>query len=394
MFLEKHPMHLLKNQMVLIKGARKFKFEKIAEHLKLKTHQTALHVNLSRLQHNVNIIKNKIGPETKIMTMVKALAYGSGDYQIAKLLEYNNVDFLGVAYTDEATRLKRAGISTPIIVLSPDLTDLTPYTETNIQPVIYNISSLQKVKNLNISIHIEFDTGMHRLGFERKDLDEVVAKLSNQSNINVVSIFSHLAGADNHSLDYLTKKQIEEFEKISLEFEKKSKLNPIKHLSNSAGIFRFPKAKMDMVRSGLSLYGISPVENQSKLLPVNCFKSYITQIRHIPAGEGIGYGHLDKVNYDRKIAVVAVGYADGYSRSFSCGKGSMLINGQFARVVGNVCMDMTMCDVTAISCKEKDEVIIFGDHPTVEDLSKQIDTIPYEILTNISERVSRIFFQE
>tara|TARA_Y100000385_G_scaffold145562_1_gene151180 strand:+ start:24054 stop:26459 length:2406 start_codon:yes stop_codon:yes gene_type:complete len=394
MFLEKHPMHLLKNQMVLIKGARKFKFEKITEHLKLKTHQTALHVNLSRLQHNVNIIKNKIGPETKIMTMVKALAYGSGGYQIAKLLEYNNVDFLGVAYTDEATRLKRAGISTPIIVLSPDLTDLTPYTETNIQPVIYNISSLQKVKNLNISIHIEFDTGMHRLGFERKDLDKVVATLSNKSNINVVSIFSHLAGADNQSLDYLTKKQIEEFEKISLEFEKKSKLNPIRHLSNSAGIFRFPKAKMDMVRSGLSLYGISPVENQSKLLPVNCFKSYITQIRHIPAGEGIGYGHLDKVNYDRKIAVVAVGYADGYSRSFSCGKGSMLINGQFARVVGNVCMDMTMCDVTAISCKEKEEVIIFGDHPTVEDLSKQIDTIPYEILTNISERVSRIFFQE
>ena len=153
--------------------------------------------------------------------MVKALAYGSGGYQIAKLLEYNNVDFLGVAYTDEATRLKRAGISTPIIVLSPDLTDLTPYTETNIQPVIYNISCLQKVKNLNISIHIEFDTGMHRLGFERKDIDEVVATLSNQPNINVVSIFSHLAGADNHSLDYLTKKQIQEFKKISLEFENK-----------------------------------------------------------------------------------------------------------------------------------------------------------------------------
>jgi alanine racemase len=151
---------------------------------------------------------------------------------------------------------------------------------------------------------------------------------------------------------------------------------------------------MDMVRSGLSLYGISPVENQSKLLPVSCFKSYITQIRHIPAGEGIGYGHLDKVNYDRKIAIVAVGYADGYSRSFSCGKGSMLINGQLAKVVGNVCMDMTMCDVTSISCEEKNEVVIFGDHPTVEDLSKQIDTIPYEILTNISERVSRIFFQE
>lgn len=393
-FLEKHPTHLLKNQMVLIKGARKFRFERIAERLKLKTHQTALHVNLSRLQHNVNLIKSKIGPETKVMTMVKALAYGSGGYQIAKLLEYNNVDFLGVAYTDEATRLKSAGISTPIMVLSPDLTDLTPYAETNIQPVIYNFYSLEKIKNLNISIHIEFDTGMHRLGFEKEDLDQIVNILKDRPNINVVSIFSHLAGADNHSLDSFTKKQIEEFEKIYLEFERKTKLNPIKHLSNSAGIYRFPKAKMDMVRLGLSLYGISPIKGDSKLLPVNCFKSYITQIRHIPAGEGIGYGQLDKVDYDRKIAVIAVGYADGYSRSFSLGIGSVLINGQLAKVVGNVCMDMTMCDISTISCKEKDEVIIFGDHPKVEDLSKQINTIPYEILTNISERVNRVFFQE
>jgi alanine racemase len=209
-----------------------------------------------------------------------------------------------------------------------------------------------------------------------------------------VSIFSHLAGADNHSLDYLTKKQIKNLKTSSLEFEEKAKLKPIKHLSNSAGIYRFPKANNGHGSVRIKSIRYFSVKNQSKLLPVSCFKSYITQIRHIPAGEGIGYGHLDKVNYDRKIAIVAVGYADGYSRSFSCGKGSMLINGQLAKVVGNVCMDMTMCDVTSISCEEKNEVVIFGDHPTVEDLSKQIDTIPYEILTNISERVSRIFFQE
>lgn len=393
-FLESHPMHRFKNQMVLIKGARKFEFEKIAERLKLKTHQTALHVNLSRLQHNVNLIKNKIGNKTKLMAMVKALAYGSGGYQIAKLLEYNNIDFLGVAYTDEATRLKKKGITTPIVVLNPDLTDLSPYIESNIQPVIYNFSSLEKVQNHNISVHLEFDTGMHRLGFEKKDLDQLVAKINNKSNLKIISIFSHLAGAENHSLDNLTTKQISDFNDICKKFEEKSKLKPIKHLSNTAGIERFPEAKINMVRLGIGLYGISPSQTKTKLLPVSSFKSYISQIRHIPAGEGVGYGHLEKADHPRKIAVIAVGYADGYSRAFSCGIGTVLINGQPAKVLGNVCMDMTMCDVTSISCSEKDEVIIFGDNPTVEDLSRQINTIPYEILTNISDRVNRVFFQE
>ena len=393
-FLERHPMHQFKNQMVLVKGARKFEFEKIAERLKLKTNQTALHVNLSRLQHNLNLVKNKIGSKTKLMAMVKALAYGSGGYKIAKLLEYNNIDFLGVAYTDEATRLKKRGITTPIVVLNPDLTDLSPYTESNIQPVIYNFSSLEKVQNHNISIHLEFDTGMHRLGFEKKDLNQLVTNISGKSNLKIISIFSHLAGAENYSLDNLTTKQINEFNDICTKFEEKAKLKPLKHLSNTAGIERFPEATMNMVRLGIGLYGISPSQNKTKLLPVSSFKSYISQIRYIPAGEGVGYGHLEKADHPRKIAVIAVGYADGYSRAFSCGVGTMLINGQPAKIVGNVCMDMTMCDVTEISCKEKDEVIIFGDHPTVEDLSKQINSIPYEILTNISERVSRIFFQE
>ena len=393
-FLERHPMHQFKNQMVLIKGARKFKFELIAERLKLKTHQTALHVNLTRLQHNVNLIKNKIGSETKLMVMVKALAYGSGGYQVAKLLEYNNVDFLGVAYTDEATKLKKKGITTPIMVLNPDLTDLSPYTETNIQPVIYNLSSLEKVQNHNISIHLEFDTGMHRLGFEKNNLDQILAIINCKPNINVVSIFSHLAGADNPSLDEHTHKQIKDFNGICLEFEERSKLKPIKHLANSAGIERFQEAKMNMVRLGIGLYGVSPSKSNPGLLPVSSFKSYISQIRNIPAGEGVGYGYMEKADYPRKIAIVAVGYADGYSRAFGCGVGSLLINGRLAKVVGNVCMDMTMCDVTSISCSEEEEVVIFGDNPKVEELSQQINTIPYEILTNVSERVNRIFFQE
>jgi alanine racemase len=235
---------------------------------------------------------------------------------------------------------------------------------------------------------------MHRLGFEKKDLNLLVTNISGKSNLKIISIFSHLAGAENYSLDNLTTKQINEFNDICTKFEEKAKLKPLKHLSNTAGIERFPEATMNMVRLGIGLYGISPSQNKTKLLPVSSFKSYISQIRYIPAGEGVGYGHLEKADHPRKIAVIAVGYADGYSRAFSCGVGTMLINGQPAKIVGNVCMDMTMCDVTEISCKEKDEVIIFGDHPTVEDLSKQINSIPYEILTNISERVNRIFFQE
>ncbi len=393
-FLQRHPIYQLKNQNILIKGARKFAFEKIAERLKLKTHQTSLEVNLSRLKWNLDHVKQSLGRDTRVMAMVKALGYGSGGYQIAKLLENNKVDYLGVAYTDEATELRHTGITLPIMVLNPDLTDLTPYVEHNIQPVIYSFSSLNSIANERIKIHIEFDTGMHRLGFNPEDVTQLVNELESKPNVEVVSVFSHLAASDDVSMDHFTENQIKKFEKITDLLQAKLKDPFIKHLSNTSGILRHPNAQYDMVRLGIGLYGISAADDKSNLQPVSTFKSYISQIRNVKAGDGIGYGQHSKSDTDRKIAVVAVGYADGYSRAFIQGKGFFMIQGKKAFVTGNVCMDMTMCDVTDIECKEGDEVVIFGDEPRVELLAKNIGTISYEVLSNVSERVSRVYYQE
>ena len=393
-FLKQHPVYELNNECVLLKGARVFEFEKIAERLRKRTHQTYLEVNLSRMQHNIDAVKAKVGKQTKVMAMVKALAYGSGDYQIAKLLETNKIDYLGVAYTDEATKLRSSGVSTPIMVLNPDLTDLTPYLDFQIEPVIYSFDSLSKIQNKDIKIHLEFDTGMHRLGFDTSDLPQLLTALKAKNAPTVVSVFSHLASSDSEEMDFFTARQIAVFTELTEGLASRLNTTFIKHLSNTAGIERFPDARFDMVRLGIGLYGISASAASRNLLPVSTFKSYITQIRTVSAGEGVGYGQHDKSDHDRKIAIVAVGYADGYNRLFSQGTGSFLIHNQEATVVGNVCMDMTMCDVTAIECEEGDEVLIFGDMPRVETLAKQIGTIPYEILTNVSERVNRVFYQE
>ncbi|MGB0849778.1 MAG: bifunctional UDP-N-acetylmuramoyl-tripeptide:D-alanyl-D-alanine ligase/alanine racemase, partial [Bacteroidia bacterium] len=393
-FLKQYPLHELKHQTILIKGARKFEFEKIAERLRKRTHQTSLEVNLSRLQNNLNLIQSKVGKNTKIVAMVKALAYGSGGYQIAKLLENNNIDYLGVAYTDEATQLRSSGITTPIMVLNPDFTDLTPYLEHNIQPVVYSFDSLEKVRGHQVKIHLEFDTGMHRLGFTQNDIGTLIETLQNQNDTEVVSVFSHLAGSDEKSLDEESHKQIQKFSQICDKLSSTLQTNFIRHIANTAAIERLPSAIFDMVRLGIGLYGISSLKGESELLPVGTFKSYISQIKTVNANEGVGYGFHSKADHKRQIAVVAVGYADGFSRSFSQGVGSFYINGKKAPIVGNVCMDMTMCDVTDISCIEGDEVTIFGDTPRVEELAKNIDTIPYEILANVSARVNRVYFQE
>jgi alanine racemase len=393
-FLKKHALFELKDECLLLKGARVFEFEKIAERLRKRTHQTCLEINLSKMQHNLDAIKTKVGSSTMVMAMVKALAYGSGDYQIAKLLEKNKIDYLGVAYTDEATQLRASGISTPIMVLNPDLTDLTPYLENNIQPVIYSFASLDKVIGADIQIHLEFDTGMRRLGFLKEDLPLLIAQLKRKTDLKVASVFSHLAGADDTALDDFSKQQVSDFKHISSEIENQLKIKILKHLANTAAIERLPSATFDMVRMGIGLYGISTLENDATLNPVGTFKSYISQIKTVPAHAGIGYGQHSKADADRKIAIVAVGYADGYSRSFSQGKGAFFINEKKAPIVGNVCMDMTMCDVTDIVCEEGDEVIIFGEYPRVSELAEQIGTIPYEILANVSERVNRVFYQE
>ena len=393
-FLKKHSLYELKEECILLKGARKYAFGKIAEKLRKRTHQTCLEINLSKMQHNIDTIKLKVGNDTKIMAMVKALAYGSGDFQIAKLLEKNKIDYLGVAYTDEATQLRASGISLPIMVLNPDLTDITPYIEDDIQPVIYSFASLAKVAAEDIAIHLEFDTGMRRLGFQKKEIPLLVSKLKESPNLKIASIFSHLAGADDITLDAFSAQQIADFEHISSTVEIQLNIKTLKHLANTAAIERLPSASFDMVRMGIGLYGITTLEENDVLRPVGTFKSYISQIKTVPANAGVGYGQHSKSNTERQIAIVAVGYADGYSRSFSQGHGSFLINEKQAPIVGNVCMDMTMCDVTSIVCEEGDEVIIFGENPRVSELAKQIGTIPYEILTNVSERVNRVFYQE
>lgn len=392
-FLKKHPLHTLQNATVLLKGAREFTFEKIADKLKVKTHETKLEVNLTRLQHNIDVVKKSIGAKTKLMAMVKALGYGSGGYQVAKLLEYNRIDYLGVAYTDEAIELRESGISTPIMVLNPDLTDLSPYTDLHIEPVIHSFSSFAKIATQSISVHLEFDTGMHRLGFEEEDVPRLLEQIE-LSEVKVASVFSHLATSDDPTMDDFTQGQIAAFERIAKNIENSVGYPITKHLSNTAGIERFANARFDMVRLGIGLYGISPLGKSSQLLPVSTFKSFVSQVRTVKAGDGIGYGQHDKSAEDRKIAIVAVGYADGYARAFGQGKGFFMINGKKAPVVGNVCMDMTMCDVTDVACQEGDEVLIFGDSPSVEDLADTIGTIPYEILTSISERVNRVFYQE
>jgi alanine racemase len=391
--LQQFAFYKLKNRVVLLKGARKFAFENITEKLQKQSHQTVLEVNLSQMQRNLNAIKAGLRKETKVMAMTKALSYGTGGFQIAKLLEYNNVDYLGVAYTDEAVQLKNAGISTPVFVLNADLNDLSVYEDFSIEPVIFSFEGLDRVDGKDITIHIELDTGMHRLGFQRREIPKLLRRLSLLKNVKIGSVFSHLPVADSMAKDEYTKNQIKRFKDLSNQIQDVLKYPVLRHISNSAGIERFPEAQMDMVRLGIGLYGISSVQN-SAIQPVSTFKSYITQIKEVEPGEGIGYGLLDASTQKRRIAVIAVGYADGYSRKFSRGVGTFLIRGQEAPVVGNVCMDMTMCDVTDIECSEGDEAIIFGDVLSIEKIADRIGSIPYEVLTSVSERVNRIYYQE
>jgi len=393
-FLKTYPFHSLRNSTILLKGARNFKFEQIADFLKVKNHRTVLEVNLSQIQRNFDHIKETIGRKTKIMTMVKALAYGSGGYQISKLLEFNKVDYLGVAYTDEAIELKENGITSPIVVLNPDLTDLTPYIDYNIQPVIYSFSSLNAVLGKKISVHLEIDTGMRRLGFTKDDVEDLKALLEEEKNIKVESVFSHLASADDVNQDDFTIKQISDFEAVCSQLEKAIDNPFIKHIANTAGIERFPNARLDMVRLGIGLYGVSTKKAVSKLQPVSTLKSHISQIKMVEANSGVGYGQHSVSDKERQIAIIAIGYADGFDRRFSQGMGGFVINGKYAPVVGNVCMDMTMCDVSDINCAEGDEAIVFGKEQSIEDLASKIGTIPYEVLTNVNERVNRLYFQE
>ena len=389
------------NETILIKGARSFQFEEIVTLLEEKTHETILEINLNSISHNLNFFKSKLANDVKIMVMVKAFGYGNGGLEIAKLLEHHKVDYLGVAFADEGISLKNGGIKLPIMVLNPESTSFASIIQYQLEPEIYTIKGLNaflkiaREKNLkDFPIHIKLDTGMHRLGFEENTIDELIAALKGNSTVRIQSILSHMATSDDRNHYEFALSQIRLFEKLSSKLMNELGVSPIRHILNTSGISNFPDAQYDMVRLGIGLYGVSNDSSEQKYLEnVGTLKSIISQVRTIPAGDSVGYGRRFMAQKETKIATIPIGYADGISRLWGNQIGYVTIKNQKASIVGSVCMDMLMADVSEIDCKEGDSVIIFGESPTVTEIAEALKTIPYEILTSISQRVKRVFFR-
>ncbi len=390
------------NETILIKGARSFHFEKIVNALEEKTHETVLEINLNALCHNLSFYKSKLKAKTKLMVMVKAFGYGNGGFEIAKLLEHHKVDYLGVAFADEGISLKNDSIRLPIMVLNPESTSFPAIIQHQLEPEIYSLKGLraflkiaEQKKLKKYPIHIKLDTGMHRLGFEEEQMQELITTLKENKSVTVKSILSHMATSDDLEHHEFALFQIELFEKMSSLLISELKIKPIRHILNTSGISNFPKAQYDMVRLGIGLYGISnDPEEQPLLENVGTLKSIISQIRTIDVGESVGYGRRFIAQRTTKVATIPIGYADGISRHWGNGVGYVTINGHAATIIGSICMDMLMVDVTDLNCAEGDAVIIFGDSPTVIEMSEKLQTIPYEILTGISQRVKRVFYRE
>ena len=392
-----------KDETILIKGSRSFEFERISRALAQKAHETIMEINLNSLLNNLNFYRSKLKPGVKVMAMVKAFSYGSGTFEVANMLQYNKVDYLAVAYVDEGVALRQTGINLPIMVLNPEASAFDKLTEYKLEPVIYSFSLFddfivytQDRNILNYPIHLKIDTGMHRLGFENLDIESLCDMLEQNRYIRVQSVFSHLAASEAVQHDEFTKKQIKRFEKAFKEIEKALGYKVIRHLCNTAGIIRWPSAHYDMVRLGIGLYGVdsSVPQSENALKPIATLKTSVAQVKKIAAGDTISYGRSGSLLKDGKIATVRIGYADGYLRAFGNGVGKMLVKGQLVPTVGNITMDMCMLDVTGIDVSEGDEVIIFDEQQHIEELARQIGTIPYEILTNVSQRVKRVYFYE
>jgi alanine racemase len=431
-FLQQLKLNDFQNQTILIKGARQFQFEKIADRLSEKVHKTVFEINLSALQHNLRTYSNLLHSGTKMMAMVKASAYGSGAVEIARQLEFSKVNYLAVAYTDEGVELRKAGIQLPIMVLNPEEATFADLLEHGLEPEISNFQLLKKYSTfvkenqpefpLDIfegklpeiftdfakfvkdemdtrelyPVHLKLDTGMHRLGFEEKDFGELLPFLQKAKELQVVSVLSHLAASEAVDHDKFTNDQIERYLKMYNQISPVLGYKPMRHILNSGGIVRFPEYQMDMVRLGIGLYGIdSSGLIQDKLQTVSSLKATVSQVKNIVAGDTVSYGRSGKADKDMTIATLSIGYADGLPRAAGNGKFQVLINGQNAPLFGTVCMDMCMVDVTDIAGVEQgDEVIIFGKNPKVENLATAVGTIPYEIFTGVSSRVKRVYFQE
>ncbi len=392
-----------RNEAILLKGARRFAFETIVSELEDKVHSTVMEINLTALAHNVKQYQQRLQPGTKLMAMIKAGGYGSGSAEVANVLQFHKVDYLAVAYADEGTELRKSGISLPVLVLNVDEAAFEVIAEYNLEPELFSFHIIRAFDRYLLQqgiqkypVHIKLDTGMHRLGFEEPDLPDLISFLQSTNRLAVKSVLSHLAAGESQEEDEFTRHQYEVFNRCCNRLREALQYNFIRHIANSAAIFRHPHIQLDMVRLGIGMYGVdSAGEHQLDLQTVCILKTTIAQLRNVKAGDTIGYNRKGLLKRNSVIATLRIGYADGFSRRLSNGNGVVFIKGKKAPVAGNVCMDMTMVDVTGIEgVKEGDEVEIFGNNITVQQVAEQCGTIAYEILTGISRRVKRIYIEE
>ena len=400
-FIHSEVFHSLRDEVILLKGARQFGFDQLTELLVRKVHETTLEVNLNAVVANLNYYRSFMKPETKLVCMIKADGYGAGAVEIAKTLQDHRVDYLAVAVADEGVTLRKNGITSNIMIMNPEMTAFKTMFDYDLEPEVYSfrlldalVKAAEKEGVTGFPVHIKLDTGMHRLGFDpENDMEELIARLKHQNAIIPRSVFSHFVGSDGDEFDDFSAYQFKLFDKASLQLQAAFDHKILRHICNSAGIEHFPERQLDMCRLGLGLYGINPRNNKT-INNVSTLKTTILQMHHIKAGESVGYSRRTILDRDSVIAAIPIGYADGLNRHLGNRHAYCLVNGQKADYVGNICMDVAMIDVTDIDCKEGDSVEIFGDHLPVVTLSDILDTIPYEVMTTISNRVKRVYFQD
>lgn len=412
-FLQSSLLRSMHNEIVLLKGARAFGFERITEQLEQKVHETILEVDLNAVVNNLNHFRSLLRPETKMVCMIKADAYGAGAIEVAKTLQEHRVDYLAVATADEGAELRRAGITQNIIVMNPEMSSFKTLFDNDLEPEVYSFrimdALIHAARAQGITgwpVHIKLDTGMHRLGFNTgttestEEISKLIACLKAQQAIIPRSVFSHFVGSDSDDFDMFSALQFERFDKASQQLQAAFSHKILRHIDNSAGIEHFPERQLDMVRLGIGLYGVEPlseklrVKSEGPLQPVSTLKTTILQIRHVAKDETVGYSRKGVLKRDSRIAAIPIGYADGLDRHLGNRHGYCIVNGQKAEYVGNICMDVALIDVTDIPCSEGDQVEIYGRQLPVSVLSDILGTIPYEVLTSVSNRVKRVYYQD
>jgi alanine racemase len=389
-----------RNEIILLKGARVYEFEKIGRLLERQIHQTVLEVNLDAISHNLNEFRRYLNPETRIMAMVKAFAYGAGPAEISALLEYHRVSYLAVAYADEGVELRNSSVTLPIMVMNPDPSASEMMIKYSLEPEIYSFSSLSRFLEvasrhglINYPVHLKIDSGMHRLGFMPEETDLLAVRISNQETVRIVSVFSHLAASEDEKHDQFSHQQVKVFLEAARKIQDAAGYPFLRHILNSAGIVRFPQYQFEMVRPGIGMYGVGHF-GELDLRVAGRFRTKISQVKMIKGGEPVGYGCADVSESDRTIAILPVGYADGLSRKLGNRNGSLFIKGIRVPIIGNVCMDMCMADITGLNAEEGEDAEIFGEMIPIDEIAAISGTIPYEILTSIPRRVKRVFFRE